>query len=150
MRKTVGTIPAILLLSLCGTLSAGSVRRVKISKSTERTSPIEFSVTITPDSVQPGRVSVDLAFPSGQQELADPWKVYLWILEDNRIDLGAPLDVRRERRAKGNAIVEMIAVNYHGHVDAVGRCLIAIRCGKRAPKNETIYQIDIGSYLDRD
>ena len=123
----------------------GTVRRVEISKATQNKSPIEFSVTITPDTAQTGHVFVELAFPMEQEELADLWKIYLWIMDNKKTVLGMPLDLRRVKSTKN---VEMIAVNYHGHVDTVKRCLLAIRCGKRAPLAETIYQIDVGSYLD--
>jgi hypothetical protein len=134
------TTATVLVLSLFATLSFGSVRRVEISKTTQTDSPIEFSVTITPHNQQDGRVSVELVLPSGQQELADLWKIYLWVLKDKKTVLGAPLDLNYAKD-------KTITVRYSGHIDTVNRCLIAIRCGKHAPRSETIYQIDIGSYL---
>ncbi|HIF32512.1 MAG TPA: hypothetical protein EYG03_18240 [Planctomycetes bacterium] len=43
-----------------------------------------------------------------------------------------------------------ITIRYHGHVDMVGKGLLAIRCVKHAPLVETIYQIDVSSYLEND
>ncbi len=150
MSYATRSFALISLLLCCATSFAGTVKRFEISKATQEKSPIDFSVTITPDTVQNGHVFVELAFPSAQQELADLWKVYLWIMDDKKTVLGAPLDLRQVRRPKEKKNVEMIAVNYHGRVDTIRRCLIAIRCGKRAPLVETIYQIDVGSYLDKD
>ncbi len=140
MSYTMRTTATFLFVVFSATLSFGSVRRVEISKTTQVDSPIEFSVTITPDSQQEGHVLVELVLPSGQKELADLWKVYLWILQDKKTVLGVPLDPTYAKD-------KTITVRYHGHVDTVNRCLIAIRCGKRAPLSETIYQINVGSYL---
>lgn len=133
----------ILLVAFCATLSlGGSVRRVEISKATQADSPIEFSVTIIPDSQQEGYVLVKMVFPPGQQELADLWKIDLWVLQGKKTVLGAPLDLSYAQDGT-------ISVLYHGHVDIVSRSLIAIRCGKHAPRSETIYQVDIASYLEK-
>ncbi len=86
---------------------------------------------------------MELALPPGQQELADLWKIYLWVLQDKKTVLGAALDLSYAKD-------KTITVRYHGHVDTVSRCLIAIRCGKLAPLSETIYQIDVGSYLKKE
>ena len=130
----------ILVLVFYATLSFGSQRKVEISKTTQADSPIEFSVTITPDRHENGRVLVKLVLPAGQKELADLWKIYLLVLQDKKTVLGAPLDLSYAKD-------KTITARYHGHVDTVSRCLIAIRCGKHAPLSETIYQIDVGSYL---
>ena len=98
-------------------------------------------MTITSDSQLEGHVLVEISLPPGQQELADLWKIYLWVLEDEKTVLGAPLDLSYAKD-------KTIAVRYQGHIDTVRGSLIAIRCGKRAPLSETIYQIDDGSYLN--
>jgi hypothetical protein len=143
-------VPVLLLLSHCGTLSAGTVWRVEISKSTQDSAPIEFSLTVTPDSNPPaGRVRVELVFAAEQEKLADLWKVYLWVMDEKKVALSVPLDVRRVKHFKDKKPVEMIAVDIFGDADTVERCVIALRCGKNAPKSETIYQIDVGSYFDK-
>jgi len=116
------------------------VKRVEISKTTQVESPIEYSLTITPDDQQAEHVFVKLVLPSGQQELAELWKVYLWVLKEKKTILGVPLDLTYSSD-------KTITIHYHGHVDIVKECLIAIRCGKHAPRSETIYQIHVGSYL---
>jgi hypothetical protein len=83
---------------------------------------------------------VKLVLPAGQQEVAELWKIYLWILQDKKTILGAPLDLSYAKD-------QTITVRFHGHVDTLSHCLIAIRCGQHAPLSETIYQIDVGSYL---
>jgi hypothetical protein len=134
------TTTTFLFLLLSATLSFGSVRRIEISKATQTEAPIKFSVTITPDEQQDGHCLVKLVLPAGQQEVAELWKIYLWILQDKKTILGAPLDLSYAKD-------QTITVRFHGHVDTLSHCLIAIRCGQHAPLSETIYQIDVGSYL---
>jgi hypothetical protein len=136
------TTATFLFLLLSATLSFGSVRRIEISKATQTESPIKFSVTITPDEQQDGHCLVELVLPTGQQELAELWKVYLWIRQEKKSILGAPLDL-------SYANDKTITVRFHGQVDTLRDCLIAIRCGQHAPLSETIYQIDVGSYLEK-
>lgn len=129
-----------LLLSLFAIPAFGSVKRIEISKTTQAESQIKFSMKITPDEHQAGHCLVELVLPPGQQELAELWKIYLWVLHDNKTILEVPLDPNYAKD-------KTITVRFSGHVDTVSRCLIAIRCGKLAPLSETIYQIDVGSYL---
>ena len=136
------TYAPIVLLVLSAGLAFGSVRRVPISKSTEAKAPIEFSVVLTPDMHQEGYVTVELILPPKQDSLADLWKIYLWVLKDKKTVLGVPLDLVYSKKGA-------ISVRYHGHVDIIRRGLIALRCGKHAPLSETIYQIDVGSYLEK-
>jgi hypothetical protein len=129
-----------LLLSLFAIPAFGSVKRIEISKTTQAESPIEFSMKITPDEQQAGHCLVELLLPPGQQELAELWKIDLWVLQDRKTILGVPLDLDYAKD-------KTITLRFSGHVDTVSRCLVAIRCGKHAPLSETIYQIDVGSYL---
>ena len=135
------TTTTFLFLLLSATLSFGSVQRIEISKATQTESPIKFSVTITPDDQQDGQHLVELVLPAGQKELAELWKVYLWIVQDKKTSLGAPLDLSYAKD-------KSITVRFNGHVDTLSHCQIAIRCGQHAPLSETIYQIDVGSYLN--
>jgi len=136
------TTATFLFVVFSATLSFGSVRRVEISKTTQADSPIEFSVTITPDSQQEGHVLVELVLPSGQKELADLWKVDLRIRQDGKRKtvLLVPLELNYAKD-------KTITVRYYGHVDTVSRSHVAIRCGKHAPLSETVYLINVGSYL---
>jgi hypothetical protein len=69
------------------------VRKIEASKATQDESKIEFSVKITPYEHQDGHCLVELELPSGQEELAELWKIYLWVLEDKKTILGAPLEL---------------------------------------------------------
>jgi len=133
----------ILALVVCATSSFGSERRFEISKKTQANSPIKFTLTTHPDRQQDGSVLVEMVLPTEQQELEDLWKVYLWVAQDGKTVLGAPLDLIHTKD-------KSIIVRFHGQVDTVRRCLVAVRCGKHAPLNETVYQIDVGSYIQRD
>ena len=136
------TVIAALIILSCSIPAHGSVRRIKITKSTQDKAPISFSLTTTPDSGQAGHVTMTLVLPTGQVELAELWKVYLWCKQDGRTVLSLPLEAVQAEDKR-------YIVQYSGHVDTLRYCLVAIRCGKHAPLSETIYQIDLGSYLIR-
>ena len=119
-----------------------SVRRIEISKETQAESLIKFLVAITPHVQQDGNCHVEFVFPAGQQELAELWKIDLWLLRNRKTILAVPLDLNYDKD-------KTITVRFHGHVDTVSQCLIAIRCGQHAPFSETIYQIDVGSYVKK-
>jgi hypothetical protein len=139
MKHTRQCTFTILILFLLTTFSAGaSVERIKITKDTQADSPIKFMVT--PVDLKNGQVLVELQIPPGQPELADLWKIFLWVIQDEKTVLGVPLELIHGED-------KTITARYYGHVDTAKKCLIAIRCGKHAPRAETIYQIDIGSYL---
>jgi hypothetical protein len=136
------TIITFLFLFLSVALSFGSVKRIPITKANQAEAQIKFAVRITPDKQQAEHCLVELGLPAGQLELAELWKIYLWSLNGNKTILAAPLDL-------SYAEDQTITVRFHGHVDTVSQSLIAIRCGQHAPLSETIYQIDLGSYLKR-
>ena len=139
MKHTRQCTFTILILFILTTFSAGgSVQRIKISKDTQADSPIKFMVT--PVDLKNGKVLVELQIPPGQPEIADLWKIFLWVVQDEKTVLGVPLELIHGED-------KTITARYYGHVDTANKCLIAIRCGKHAPREETIYQIDIGSYL---
>lgn len=132
----------LLFVLICTAHSHGAVTRVEISKTNQSESPIEYSVAIIPDAQQEGHLLVELILPSGQPELADLWQACLWVQQAGKTVLAAPLEVSAAEDKK-------LAIRFHGHADNVRQCLVAIRCGKHAPRSETIFQIDIGSYLNR-
>jgi hypothetical protein len=134
---------AVLLVVFFASQSFGSVRRIEISKKSPAKAPIKFSLTITPDRRQSGHVFVKLVLPPDQEKLVDLWKTYLWLQKEGKVVLAIPLEMTR-------ADDKSITIRYYGHVDMVGRGLLAIRCGKHAPLVETIYQIDVSSYLEND
>lgn len=132
---------SILFLALSASSSSGSSRVVEISKSSQSESPIEFLVVGTPGCHQGETVSVELTLPSGQKELAHLWSMDLWVQQDDKTVLAMPIE-------QDNAEDDTVTVRFYGNADAVRQCLIAIRCGEHAPLSETIFQIDVGSYID--
>ena len=134
----------ILLLVFYASLASGRANKIQISKATQADSPIEFSVTIpAADDNQLEPLLVKLSFPSGQKELTDLWKVCLLIVQEKKTVLVVPLDLNYGKDKTVNVI-------FFGHVDILSQCLIAIRCGEDAPFKETIYEVNIGSYLKKD
>lgn len=130
---------SILFFVFCASPASGSVRHVEISKSNHSDSPIDFSVEGAPDEY--GYVSVKLTLPPEQEELADLWKIELWIEQDDKHMLSVVIVPILEED-------KTISIGYRGHVDFIDHCLIAIRCGEFAPLVETIYKIDVDSYID--
>lgn len=130
---------SILFLVFCAGSASGSVRHVEISKSNHSESPIDFSVAGTPDEY--GYVSVKITLPPEQEDLAHLWRIELWIEQDDKHMLSVVIVPILEED-------KTISIGYRGHVDFIDHCLIAIRCGEFAPLVETIYKIDVDSYID--
>ena len=131
---------SILSLVFCTTLLFASVTRVELSAENQVNSPIDYKVKVLTDHPQKGRVDIRITLAADQDELAELWKVYLWVSDEKKIVLSVPLDMKRSKDGA-------IEIHFNGSVEMVNNSVIAVRCGKHAPLAEKIYQINVGSYL---
>jgi hypothetical protein len=119
---------------LCLGTTSASVKRIEITKSNELNSPIKFSIELTKPFKEHHKIT--LMLPKGQEKLTHIWKVFL-----NNKHIGVPIDPVIFSNGKRK-------YSFSSNIEILKKSTISIRCGKHAPMNETIYKIDLSSYLE--
>jgi hypothetical protein len=133
MSRPLAVLAGLLLLA---TPAAASIVRVDLTKANQATSPVQYTLrTMTTH----GFVSVALELPRKQAPLEHLWRIDVHMLKDGKLRLNAPLEMKLD----GDILKTDLLLD----PDAMKGTEIWIRTGEHAPLAETVYVIDVGSFM---
>lgn len=129
-------------------IAFASVHRVIVTKDTQMESGIEFSLAVDPireandEPREDGYSRFTLSIPPGQSPFEHLWRTELWILDQEKKSVVLSVPVAMRKTPAGSMTGELSLSSRF-----LKKAILALRCGKRAPLSETIYQVELKSYV---